>query len=112
MRSLLELKIDGRVVLEFDRNTRIPGRQRNFLDKMDEDMDRGIQLADVRIPNPDQLQRARYVAMHLLQAFQHDNESMIAATCAYLTRRLPDLKQVEVETGGQETTLQLVLKQH
>jgi hypothetical protein len=112
MRSILELTIDGQVVLEFDRNTRLPGRQRDFLNKMDEDMDQGIQLAETRISNPDTLQRARYVAMHLVQAFENENEGMMAATCAYLAQRLPGLKQVRVESGGEESTLQLVLDQH
>jgi len=112
MRSMLELTIDGQLVLEFDRNTRLPGRQRDFLNKMDEDMDQGIQLAEARISNPDKLQRARYVAMHLAQAFENENEGMIAATCAYLTQRLPELKQVRIESSGEESILQLVLDQH
>ncbi|MFP3874996.1 MAG: hypothetical protein ACLFQT_03145 [Thiohalophilus sp.] len=111
MQSLLRLKIDGDTVLEFDRNTRLPGRQRDFLDKMDEDMDRGIELADEHIAEPDSLQRAHYVAMHLLKAFDEDNQAMITASCAYLVQRVPALNTIEVQNRGEQTLLQLILDQ-
>ncbi|MDR9436293.1 MAG: hypothetical protein RI563_05410 [Thiohalophilus sp.] len=111
MQNLLKLNIDGEVVFEFDRNTRLPGHQRDFLDKMDEDMDRGIQLADQHIIEPDSLQRARYVAMHLLQAFNENNQPMITATCAYLVQRVPALNTVEIEQVANETHLRLILDQ-
>ncbi|MFO8025332.1 hypothetical protein [Thiohalophilus sp.] len=96
-------------MLEFDRNSRLPGRQRDFLKKMDEDMDRGFLFAGEPVSSPDKLQRARYVAMHLLQAFDENNQSMITATCAYLVQRLPDLNTVEVEHVMGEIHLQLIL---
>lgn len=111
MHNLLKLTIDGEVVFEFDRNTRLPGRQRDFLDKMDEDMDRGIQLADEHIAEPDSLQRARYVAMHLLKAFDDDNQAMISASCAYLVQRVPALNTIEVRNRGDQARLQLILDQ-
>jgi len=109
MRSLLSLEIDGEVVFEFDRNTRLPGHQRDFLDKMDEDMDRGIQLVGSDIREPDILQRARYVALHLLQAYRENNQPMLTATCAYLVQRVPALNTVKIEHDNQETHLQLIL---
>lgn len=111
MQNLLKVNIDGEVVFEFDRNTRLPGRQRDFLDKMDEDMDRGIELADRHISQPDSLQRARYVAMHLLQAFNENNQPMITATCAYLVQRVPGLNTVKIKHVADETHLQLILDQ-
>lgn len=111
MHSFLKLRIDGEMVLEFDRNTRLPGRQRDFLDKMDEDMDQGIQLANMHVREPDSLQRAHYVALHLLQAYREDNQSMITATCAYLIQRVPTLNTVAIEQDNQETRLQLILDQ-
>lgn len=111
MQNLLKLDIDGEVVFEFDRNTRLPGRQRDFLDKMDEDMDRGIRLAEQHIVEPDSLQRARYVALHLLQAFTENNQPMLTATCAYLVQRVPDLNAIEVVHAADETQLRLILDQ-
>ena len=109
MHVLLELEIDGEVVLEFDRNARLPGRQRDFLDKMDEDMDKGIQLAGRQVSQPDRLQRAQYVAMHLLQAFRENNQGMINATAAYLSQRLPELKRIQVQTAATQGSLELIL---
>ncbi|MEX2367639.1 MAG: hypothetical protein WD601_13635 [Pseudohongiellaceae bacterium] len=111
MQSLLNLQIDGETVLEFDRNTRLPGPQRDFLDKMDEDMDRGIQLADESIREPDTLQRAHYVALQLLRAYQENNQSMIAATCAYLVQRVPALNTIKVEQAARDSQLRLILDQ-
>lgn len=109
MRSLLILEIDGDSVLEFDRNTRLPGRQRDFLNKMDEDMDQGIRLSHGHIPDPDVMQRARYVAMHLLQAYQEENQPLIAATCAYLVQRVPTLNTVRVEQVAGQVEIELIL---
>lgn len=111
MRSYLVLQIDGEDVFEFDRNTRLPGHQRDFLDKMDEDMDRGIELANVHIDNPDTMQRARYVALHLLHAYQEENHPLLTATCAYLIQRLPALNTIVVEQQEEQSHLQLVLDQ-
>jgi len=110
MKSLLSLKIDGNIVLEFDRNTRLPGRQRDFLDKMDEDMSQGIRLSEKYIPEPDDLQRGYYVAIHLLQAFEEGDQSMITATCAYLVQRLPGLNTIQVDHDSQGVNLKLKLE--
>ena len=83
--------------------------ERDFLHKMDEDMDQGIRLADEESPQPDSLQRAHYVALHLLHAFQEDNQPMIAATCAYLVQRLPALNTVRVEHDNDQIHLDLIM---
>lgn len=111
MQSLLTLKIDGKIVQEFDRNTRLPGRQRDFLDKMDEDMSQGIRLAEKYVSEPDNLQRARYVAMHLLQAFEKADQGMITAAFAYLAQRMPALNTVQIDHDSQGVNLQLKLDQ-
>lgn len=111
MQSLLILEIDGEPVLEYDRNTRLPGPQRDFLSKMDEDMDQGIRLADQEIPTPNALQRARYVALHLLHAFHKGDQPMIDATCAYLVQRLPGLNIVRIEQDNDQVHLDLVMDQ-
>lgn len=111
MRAYLTLLIDNQAVYQVDRNTRLPGRQRDFLDKMDEDMDQGIQLGEEQIANPDSMQRARYVAQHLIQAYQDDNQPLMTATSAYLINRLPSLNTIRVELHDQQSHLQLILDQ-
>lgn len=101
MRSLLTVQVENEVVLEFDRNTRLPGRQRDFLDKMDEDMDQGIEMSGYTISQPDTLERARYVTMHLLQALDNGDQGMISAACSYLIQRVPALSHIQVKYDNQ-----------
>jgi hypothetical protein len=104
---MLEIQVNKEIVMEYDRNTRLPGKQREFLDKMDFDMDAGIYFDDKRYDNPDTLQRGKYVAMKLIQAFKANNHGMINAMCGYLTNRLPSLLQISLEERGEEVTINL-----
>lgn len=105
MRSLLVIQLNQQTVLEYDRNTRLPGKQRGFLDQMDIDMNHGIVLERQRYANPDRLQRGSYVAMKLIQAIQTNDNSMVNAMCAYLVNRLPDLNQIGFEESEEEITV-------
>ena len=44
MNPTLEIILNGDTVIEYQRNIRLPGKQREFLDIMDIDMDDGINL--------------------------------------------------------------------
>ena len=56
---------------------------------MDLDMDEGIKLNGKTVDTPNSQQRSFYVAMKLIRALQSNNNSMIAASCAYLANRQP-----------------------
>jgi len=107
MRSTLEILLDKSIIMEYDRNTRLPGKRREFLLKMDYDMDQGIELNDEHYANPDALQRGKYVAMNLIQAIQMNNRSMMNAMCAYLVSRLPTLNRISAEESGEDVTIKL-----
>jgi hypothetical protein len=92
---LLTVLINNQSQLEFDRSRVLPSEQLAYLDRMDEQMDAGFQLGTDQIEKPDSLQRAQFVAVHLIEALQQGNEALVAASCAYLAKRLPDLKQVK-----------------
>ena len=111
MSNKLVVVINGQAVIEYDRNKRLPGHQREFLDKMDMDMQAGIELGGERIANPDLQSRAKYVAIHLINAIVNEHDSMIAATCAYLANRLPDLKQIKANEQNEEFSFDLVFDQ-
>jgi len=111
MNSILEIILNGNTVMEYQRNTRLPGKQREFLDIMDIDMDEGINLDGKIISSPNNQQRCHYVAMKLIQALKSNNKSMITATCAYLTNRQPTLQQVKADEEGEAVTLALVFEQ-
>ena len=61
-------------------------------------MNSGIQLGEQYLETPNQIQRAQFIALHLVRSLLADNEQHIAASCAYLADRLPELKQVKAVT--------------
>lgn len=111
MNEKLVILFNGQTVVEYDRKQRLPGHQRQYLDKMDSDMDEGIELAGESIAEPDSVQRAKFVAMHVAQALMDEHDAMIAAGCAYLANRLPELKQVKVVQQGDGFMLDLIFDQ-
>jgi hypothetical protein len=111
MSDKLVILFNGQAAVEYDRSKRLPGHQREYLDKMDSDMDTGIELAGETIDEPDAIQRAKFVAMHVVQALMDDHDGMIAAGCAYLASRLPDLKQVKAIQQDENLLLDLIFEQ-
>lgn len=107
-----EITLNGKVVIEYPRNTRLPGKQREFLDSMDLDMDEGINLDGKAVDSPNNQQRSLYVAMKLMRALRSNNKSMITASCAYLANRQPTLQKVRATEEGEATTLELVYEQN
>ena len=108
MSTMLSIYINGIKVLDYEKNTRQPGKQRQFLDNMDLDMDEGIEINGKLISSPDKMQRANYVAMSLLYGIENKSEGMISATCGYLANRLPELKQIRSVKEGDEITMDLI----
>ena len=98
MSKVMAVLLNGTAQIEYNREVALPERQRDYLDRMDQDMDAGIQLGNRYIDTPDQIQRAQFIALHLIQSLLVDNEQHIAASSAYLADRLPDLKQVKAVT--------------
>ena len=108
MSEKLVIVVNDQPVIEYDRNTRLPGHQRQFLDKMDHDMDAGVDMNGEHFEQPDLKVRAQFIAMHLVQSILNDNEAMIAAMSAYLATRIPDLKQVKATERGDDISFDLV----
>jgi len=84
-------------VLEFDRSKPVPGKQRQYLDRMDERMDQGINLGEDKIESPNPLQRSQYVANSLVNALLRQDYNLAIAMCTYLGKRMPELKQIKCE---------------
>ncbi len=90
--------------LEYDRNKALLDHQALYLEKMDEKMKDGITIGEDQINNPDENQRAQFVAANLAHAIQTDHEAMMASLCSYLAVRLENLQQVIIteKDGGME----------
>lgn len=106
--AALVVLINGESQLEYDRGKPLPESQLQYLDRMDEQMNAGIRLASEWVEHPDGLQRAKFVAMHLVDALQQGHEAPVAASCAYLASRLPDLKQIKARLLGAGFSVELV----
>ena len=94
MSDKLTVVLNGQAVVEYDRNKPLPEQQHAYLDKMDQEMDKGLQIGAENIARPDLKQKAQFVALQLFQGLSSNNDAVIAASCAYLANRLPDLQQV------------------
>ena len=105
---VLTVVINGQAVIEYDRRKPLAPRQQSFLARMDRDMDSGIGMDGQQEASPDLLARARFVANSLLQALEVENDSVAAATCAYLAVRLPELKQVRADKKDGQMHIDLV----
>ena len=106
--SLLQVLVNGQPQIDYDRNKPLPGQQQEYLDKMDEGMDKGFTLDDEFIDKPDLLQRAKFVASYLSRALVDENEQMIAASTSWLALRLPDLKQVKIIKEDESISIDMV----
>ena len=98
MSEMMVVLLNGEALFEYDRAKPLAEKQRQYLDRMDRQMDEGITLGTEKIINPDQQQRAQFVALSLLTAIEQDNDAVIAAMNSYLAVRYPDLKQVKADT--------------
>ena len=98
MSDIMVVLFNGEALFEYDRTKPLAENQRQYLDRMDQQMDAGITLGSESIENPDQQQRAQFVAFTLVRSIQEDNEAVIAAMNSYLAVRYPDLKQVKADT--------------
>jgi len=108
MSEYLVVVLDGVSQLEYVRATALVPAQQDYLDRLDQKMDAGIELAGLHIQQPDALQRAQFIAVQLVQAVQAGNEAQAAVTCAYLANRIPDLKQVRATTRAGLLSFDLV----
>lgn len=104
----LEVILNGQLMIKYPRNTRLPGKQREFLDIMDIDMDKGINLNGKVINSPNNQQRTYYVALQLIHALLSNNEGLVKASCAYMVNRQPTLQLIKATEEGESTSLELV----
>jgi len=101
MSDSMVVLVNGEALIEYDRTKLLPEQQKEYLDRMDQKMDQGITLGTDIIAEPDQQQRAQFVAFTLLNAIEEDNEAVIAAMSSYLAVRYPDMKQVKADRDEQ-----------
>lgn len=100
--------INGVAQLEYDRDKLLTDYQNTYLDKMDKQMNEGIQIDGQVVESPELNQKIQFVTANMISAIKSDNEGMSSALCTYLATRLPDLKQVKVIESDNDVTIDLV----
>lgn len=70
-------------------------------DRLDQQMDDGIQLGRSWIEHPDREQRCQFAADKLLAALESDNEGLARISAGYILARLPDTRHVLLDNNGE-----------
>jgi len=96
MQNLIKLVINDNEVLEYDKNINLPDNQKNYLQMMDKKMEQGITLGSQFINQPEQLQKAQFVALNMLSLLDNNEDQEAIAMFTYLVNTLNGLKQVKV----------------
>lgn len=108
MRYMLAIVLNGIAQIEYDRNRPLALDQSDYLKKMDEKMTVGIAIGEQQINDPNEEQRAKFVASNLYHAIRGNNEAIASAMTSYLAVRLPALKQVRIEDKNDEVSIELI----
>ena len=75
---------------------------------LDEKLDAGILLNGEFVTSPSEQERVEFMAGHLVSALLEDDEGIAAASCAYLAKVLPELKQVQASKKDGVVSIELI----
>lgn len=81
---------------------------RELYDKMDADMDKGWQISMRWVDKPNVKQRCQIVADQILGAFEDENEQLIIMMAGYILNRMPQIRQIMIDTTGNINQTQLL----
>ena len=73
----------------------------SFFQKMERDMDSGWQMGPEFVESPDTAQRCQIAANKLLVSVSSQNKLLVELMAGYILKRLPGIKAVEIDTGGE-----------
>ena len=107
----LAIVVNDQLTLQYNRAVELPDQQSNYLKKLDSKFDQGIELDSEQIDNPSLEQRARFMALSMMEGIMYQEDAKASASLAWLATRMPDLKQVVAKVGEQGTQFELVFDQ-
>ncbi len=70
-------------------------------DRLDRNMDGGVQMGRDWVEAPDRHQRCQVAADKLLTALETDNEKLALLSAAYIVNRLPGVTGVSIDDSGE-----------
>jgi hypothetical protein len=104
----LAVVVNDQLTLQYDRNKPLPEHQQVYLEQLDEKFKLGIELDGEHLQNPDLQQRARYMALSMMEGIMYQEDAKAAVSMAWLATRLPDLKQVKAIVDEHGTQFDLI----
>ena len=72
----------------------------DFFAQMDQDMSKGYQMSRKWVDNPDQEQRCQIVADKILTALSNGNQKSGTLMAAYILKRMPQVREIHMNTEG------------
>lgn len=95
---ILELYVDGETIsVEVDNE--ILNGARSLFDKMDADMDEGMQMHRIWVDNLNAEQRCQLAADKILTAIDSENDNMLKMMSAYILHKVPGIKGMRIAHG-------------
>ncbi len=83
----------------------------SFFAKMDQDMDHGWQMGPEFIEHPDSIQRCQIAANKLLTSHSSDNPLLVQLMAAYILKRLPGIKSINIDTSGEMQNTEMIFEE-
>ena len=83
-----------------------------FFQKMDRDMDSGWQMGPEFVESPDTAQRCQIAANKLLVSVSAQNKLLVELMAGYILMRLPGIKTVEIDTGGEMLNTEFIFEEN
>lgn len=81
----------------------------DFFAKIDADMANGWQMSREWVERPNATQRCQIVADKLMAALQVENPQLVSMLAAYIVSRIPGVKGVRIDTGGEIQETEFIL---
>lgn len=82
-----------------------------FFDKMDADMDQGVQMSRSWVDQPDLIERLKVVGNKLLTALENENNDLGRMMAGYILSRAPNIENMILDTSGDLTETEITFKQ-
>ncbi len=82
----------------------------DFFERMDRDLDQGMQMSMEWVERPNQVQRCQYVANKLHSAVVNANDRLGRLMAGYICARMPDVDTIEMDETGEMQTINFRFK--
>jgi len=80
----------------------------SFFDKMEKDMNKGWQMNREWVESPNLVQRCQIVSDRIADAINNENETLTYLLAGYIVTRMPDVKEIRIDTSGEMAETQFI----